>query len=1119
MKATFRRLFLVIVTLGVVMPTMAQKVTGRTIDVYARVVKLVSQSNTEAPKKVLVTDKKVYFHVWKTRRDDTQKKDLPTVDLQSGFGNDKVAPNTADLGTTLGTWAHYQFTNVDSTTTASEDATEGSGDNAVEVKSGDTIHNWYNLIVAIYDNTGTNCLYQTIDMGDFNALSNNEIFFELEEDVGKDGNVTFSFNEQNRYQAEGKQMAVYLCDANGNHVAQFASVRNQTVQKGVYDDGTPLPVIGHYRSNTLYSLGIPQALMPEKWTVQLGYNTTETTTKDNELKTTTKFTPLRYYYPGTDYDFSTNAPDWAYKTNDENVLGGYANYDNCEHMAAGTTYFSVGTPDADDVSYTLYLNIADLFDGWYETHQGALQTKTENDEEVKKLYYDKNTNVSVNYFKKYGRNSIGIQRNKQLDDDSNGFYLMSNMVKIRPEDNYENQEGTTDAWDPTDNSRPMTKITNDNKAKYTASLNTLKTAGYYNDGDVVYVYNVQKPQDTFSSMFMAFRPGSATGANFSWAKVIRPQVQEGKTATATFGSLFRPVKNAMEALTPDLADNNVTQFEVFINLSQSTYAIIPRASYDLTGPAVVYFNPSANNGQGDWETGSAAEQWGNGQYQYHYTAMAYNPTENCYQYTGRFRKSICLNEDGTDGDGINAGFRFRVNQLYTTNYHEELYWLDDSHLKNTNVASEYHDALTYKQYANSAKAVSESTAITTTRPMPTETPGWVYANGSHNPYGPDTYYYNHVQICTPGGATWDDAKKGKHTLTKVWQGNDKTVSDENARDNLNFDLDDGYYTIKFYPQGDVTGKPYYTLEPAQDPGTEVPETKDRRYNYLRTYSSPVAYLRPADMDVYVVAKKEGDNVLLKSINSLGYLPANTGLIIGYNADITTSNPDSLKKLEYSTSFSETQYTMIANLHPSLNLTRYDGTSTTDYLYGENNLLKPTTYFDSDGKLVNVSAIEPYELQNGTTDKVARRNYNFFLRTKSKVVDGVRKYSECHLSFLQIKKYQAGDVVGKTTIDEATATKYNTPAKERAYLCLTAAQSGGKALGENDKAANPTGSSAKLAYYDATFDGAITDISTLRTQQPVGIYADPAYYTLQGTRVNRPAAPGIYIHSGKKIIIK
>ena len=41
------------------------------------------------------------------------------------------------------------------------------------------------------------------------------------------------------------------------------------------------------------------------------------------------------------------------------------------------------------------------------------------------------------------------------------------------------------------------------------------------------------------------------------------------------------------------------------------------------------------------------------------------------------------------------------------------------------------------------------------------------------------------------------------------------------------------------------------------------------------------------------------------------------------------------------------------------------------------------------------------------------------------------------------------------------------------------------------------------------------LQTLETRPAV---ADDAYYTLQGTRVERPTSKGIYIHNGKKIII-
>ena len=91
---------------------------------------------------------------------------------------------------------------------------------------------------------------------------------------------------------------------------------------------------------------------------------------------------------------------------------------------------------------------------------------------------------------------------------------------------------------------------------------------------------------------------------------------------------------------------------MFLNISKSMYLLVPVNSYDLTGPAVRYYNTSSHQ----FEESTDASHWGNGNYQYQYTPMAYNKVEKCWQYTGMFIQSIQRKEDGTV-DIPDNGFR------------------------------------------------------------------------------------------------------------------------------------------------------------------------------------------------------------------------------------------------------------------------------------------------------------------------------------------------------------------------------------------------------------------------------------------------------------------------------
>ena len=55
------------------------------------------------------------------------------------------------------------------------------------------------------------------------------------------------------------------------------------------------------------------------------------------------------------------------------------------------------------------------------------------------------------------------------------------------------------------------------------------------------------------------------------------------------------------------------------------------------------------------------------------------------------------------------------------------------------------------------------------------------------------------------------------------------------------------------------------------------------------------------------------------------------------------------------------------------------------------------------------------------------------------------------------------------------------------------------------------------FFEGSDDDVAAGIHSLDTQDRVG--DNEGYYTLQGIRLTKPAGAGIYIHQGKKIIIK
>ena len=116
-------------------------------------------------------------------------------------------------------------------------------------------------------------------------------------------------------------------------------------------------------------------------------------------------------------------------------------------------------------------------------------------------------------------------------------------------------------------------------------------------------------------------------------------------------------------------------------------------------------------------------------------------------------------------------------------------------------------------------------------------------------------------------------------------------------------------------------------------------------------------------------------------------------------------------------------------------------------------------------------------------------------------------------------YKLGFLRSKTGVSDS----------ERAYLSLTGEQVGATTLNPKDKAAydrvegistyDEIGFGAKEYHVNLFFEGSadetVTGIHTFTNP----LVNNEGYYTLQGIRLNKPAAAGIYIHNGKKIIVK
>ena len=108
------------------------------------------------------------------------------------------------------------------------------------------------------------------------------------------------------------------------------------------------------------------------------------------------------------------------------------------------------------------------------------------------------------------------------------------------------------------------------------------------------------------------------------------------------------------------------------------------------------------------------------------------------------------------------------------------------------------------------------------------------------------------------------------------------------------------------------------------------------------------------------------------------------------------------------------------------------------------------------------------------------------------------------------------------------SKTGVSVSERAYLSLTGDAVGAPTLNPSDQAAykrvegistdDSSLANAKEYQVGLFFEGSEDDTTGIHTlNHPIA--DNEGYYTLQGIRVNKPTTAGIYIHNGKKIVVK
>lgn len=321
---------------------------------------------------------------------------------------------------------------------------------------------------------------------------------------------------------------------------------------------------------------------------------------------------------------------------------------------------------------------------------------------------------------------------------------------------------------------------------------------------------------------------------------------------------------------------------------------------------------------------------------------------------------------------------------------------------------------------------------------------------------------------------------------------------ESTDENLNiiWNRPAGTWTVRFhiytYLNGnDPSFRYFYTISENRDLelrdfGDVVYKSETRNilkkgeYRYFRTWSDDTAWKRPENVDVFVVSKTPADKTSkggfeLTKINKFNtsedVIPAKTGVILALKKD--TEVPGAV-------------------FHKRKSLINYN----TLVIPLEEATNKDLVYTGGDNRLLPLIKAQVVPTKEGD-----HYNYLFGFYRANKVSND--------------QTYEANDFLLGFWISNGTGVFYN----NSAYLPIDEATAKKMNLGVRYNDFDPTTLAKKApgVIFDFANVGGTTGINEVVNQSTK--LNDGKYYTLSGQQVEKPTAGGIYIHNGRKFVVK
>ena len=834
--------------------------------------------------------------------------------------------------------------------------------------------------------------------------------------------------------------------------------------------------------------------------------------KDDEIRTMTSASSFHWYISKGDKavtyrPYHTNNNNYrlgiaASATKGKNGNVQYQTYANSKTGNTNTNVFEM--PVKTGVSYTIFLN-------------------TDNA-------------VTMNINKK----SLSTDGNGTKDP--NGYYLIGNFSSAKGDVHiYPNQESGR---------KKMTLYRYKNGFRYEESDPSITDA---TADSLVYMVHVEKPEDGWGELYMDVAPGTLiTNNNFNsnwdwaWSQIIRPQVSADKAdqvdARALKGGLQEAAVGEM-SLNPEVDGDLYDSYDFSMNLTTSTYRLVFNTKLYIVGDAVSTMDGTTGNG---FDLTKDKIQ------------LTYDREEGCYKYEG---------DGGMLHFDNGEQFRFVVNgNSYKLNYSEnvnEPYEIDGEGKyakKTVNGETQYRNMVSYHGNGNTSTTDPNASldgnynvtfALGTGNYvlrfyLPQDNEPYYTINESANlVLNPDDKTYAWGDEVTPTGRviysnneTWgergfiftvdgstpqllDDGQLPTNTKsamgTNIVRYNhdhfgafgtiaaaikgtaDKKITFNDVEISQAISTS-GNVIVKAYPVvvDPDAGNGKYKVD--GDMQTAVYKFRDGVIieivpfagKFLRTYS----YSRPLDLptdesvkayEAYRFEKGEENSKShgLVYLRRIKYIPANEGVVLvgegtGEETFVRTLNVRADGEL----------------------VTKKEDLWCKDYSSDSewsewNNYLVPTVEAVSDLGNVKVEG-----------EKITARYFGLgsFFETNEYNQNGDTNECGNYIGFFRLTPNgRSGDNKAYLSIP-ATENKYG-------YIDFS-----GQWLDDNydDPAASePTLAKTALIFDDIDF-GDVTGINNVITNEN-GIN-DNAYYTLQGVRVAKPVQ-GLYIHNGKKVIIK